>query len=106
MARRCGHPETKQRFEARPTEAPGALCIQLVHGLVDRPIKCVSVSEGLMGQMDGLDVVQFRGILGQPLGSEPMRTGGKRCQRELAGVDRTIVLDQHHPLGELPGLGP
>jgi hypothetical protein len=47
-----------------------ALCIQLVHGLVDRPIKCVSVSEGLMGEMvrleimpNGLDVVQFWDVL-------------------------------------------
>jgi hypothetical protein len=65
-----------------------------------------------MGQMmrleimpDGLDVVQFWRILGQPLDGEPMRTGGKRCQRELTGVDRTIVLDQHHTLGGLAGLG-
>jgi hypothetical protein len=54
---------------------------------------------------DGLNVVQFRRILGQPLDRKPMRTSGKRCQGELAGVDWTIVPDQHHPLGGLAGLG-
>ncbi len=28
-----------------------ALCVQLVHCLVDRPIKFVSISEGLMGEV-------------------------------------------------------
>jgi len=54
---------------------------------------------------DQLDVVEFRRILGQPLDDEPVCAGGKRCQRELAGVDRTIVLDEHHRLGGLPGPG-
>jgi len=38
-----------------------------MHGLVDRPIECGGVGEGLMGEMmrlevtpDGLDVVQLR----------------------------------------------
>ena len=55
---------------------------------------------------DGLDVVQFRGVFGQPLDGEPMRAGGERCERELAGVDRAIVLDQHHRREGWPGLGP
>ena len=79
---------------------------------MDRPVKCVSIHEGLVGEMmcfevmpDGLDVVQLRRILGEPLDSEPMRTAGQRRQRELAGVDRTIVLDQNHRLDRLTGLG-
>ena len=50
------------------------LRIQRVHGLVDRLVESVSISKGLMREMmrlevvpDDLDVVQFGGILGQPL---------------------------------------
>ena len=53
----------------------------------------------------GLNVVQFGRIFGQPLDGEPVRPGGQRRQGELAGVDRTIVLDQHHRLGGLTRLG-
>ena len=72
----------------------------------------VKISEGLMRQMmrleiapDGFDVVQFWRILGQPLDGEPVRAGGQRGQGEVAGVDRTIVLDQHHRLDGLAGPG-
>lgn len=68
---------------------------------MDRLVECVGISEGLVGEMmrlevapDGLDVVQFRGVFGQPLDGEPMCAGGERCERALAGVDRAIVLDQ------------
>lgn len=68
---------------------------------MDRLVECVGVSEGLVGEMmrlevapDGLDVVQFRGVFGQPLDGEPMCAGGERRERALAGVDRAIVLDQ------------
>src|SRR5271157_3869996 len=54
---------------------------------------------------DGFDVVQFRRILGQPLDGEPVRAGGQRGQGEPAGVDRTIVLDQHHRLDGMAGPG-
>ena len=54
---------------------------------------------------DGLDVVQFGRILGKPLDGKPVRPGGERRQGELAGMDRTVVLDQHHGLGRLTGLG-
>ena len=54
---------------------------------------------------DDLDVVQFGRILGQPLDGKPVRPGGQRRQGELAGMDRTIVLDQYHRLGGLTGLG-
>jgi hypothetical protein len=81
---------------------------------MDRPIECISVREGLMGEMmrleimpDGLDVVQFRRILGQPLDGKPMRTGGKRCQRELAGVwIGPLSSTSTTGLASWPGLGP
>ena len=89
-----------------------ALGVQRVHGLVDRLVERVRISKGLMREMMGLevtphdfDVVQFGRILGQPLDGKPVRPGGKRRQGELAGMDRTIVLDQYHRLGGLTGLG-
>src|SRR5580698_1664629 len=74
-------------------------------------MESVRVSECLMGEMmrlevapDGLDVVQFRGVFRRPLDSEPMRAGGEGCERELAGVDRAVVLDQHDGGEGLSGL--
>ena len=87
--------------------------LRSVHGLVDGLVECVGVGEGLMGEVMGLevapnrlDVVEFGRIFGQPLDGEPVRAGGQRGERALAGVDRTIVLDQHDRLGGWPGLGP
>ena len=89
-----------------------ALVIEGVDGLVDRLVECVGVGEGLVGEMmrlevapDGLDVVQFRRVFGQPLDGEPMCAGGERRERELAGVDRAIVLDQHDRRDGLSGPG-
>jgi len=86
--------------------------IERVHRLTDRAVESTKISEGLVGEMmrfqvapDEFDVVQFRRILWQPLDGEPVRAGCEGGQRELAGVDRTIVLDQHHRPGGLPGLG-
>ena len=91
----------------RPT-----LGIQRLHGLVDRLIESDGISKGVMREMmrlevmpDGLDVVQFGRILGEPLDGKPVRPGGERRQGELAGMNRTVVLDQHHGLGRLTGLG-
>jgi len=78
--------------------------------VVDRLVECVGVGEGLVGEMmrlevapDGLDVVQFRSVFGQPLDGEPMCAGGERRERALAGVDGAIVLDQHHRREGLSG---
>jgi hypothetical protein len=80
--------------------------------LVDRLVECVGVSEGVVGEMvrlevapDGLDVVQFRSVFGQPLDGEPMCAGSERRERELAGVDWAIILDQHDGREGLPGPG-
>ena len=67
--------------------------------------------KGLMGEMvclqvmpDAFNVVQLRRVFGQPLDGEPVSAGGQRSRRELAGVDRTIVLDQHHRFERLARL--
>jgi hypothetical protein len=79
-----------------------------VDGLVERGGVC----EGLVGEVmrlevvpDDFDVVEFGCVFGQPLDAEPMRTGGEAGERELADVDRPIVLDQHDRLGGPAGLG-
>jgi hypothetical protein len=86
--------------------------IEGADGLVDRLVESVGVGEGLMGEVmrleiapDSLDVVQFRRIFGQSLDGEPMCAGGECRERELAGVDRAVVLDQHDGGEGLPGHG-
>ena len=78
-------------------------------GLVER----CDFGEGLVGEVmslevapDGLDVVEFGGVFGQPFDGEPVGAGGQRGERELAGMDRSIVLDEYDRLGRSPGLGP
>src|SRR6185503_7604635 len=82
-----------------------------VHRLMDCAVERTRVSECLMREMMSLevvpnafDVVQFGRIFGQPLDDEPMGAGGQCRQRELARVDRSIVLDQQHRLDGLSGL--
>ena len=77
---------------------------------MDGVVECVDVIEGLVREMmrlevapDGLDVVQFRRVFGQPFDGEPMDAGGQRRHREFAGVDGAVVLDQHHRCEGLPG---
>src|SRR6516225_4766589 len=50
---------------------------------------------GLEIMPDNLDVVELGCVFWEPLDGEPMLAGVERCQRELAGVDRAVVLDQH-----------
>ena len=78
---------------------------------MDCAVERTRVSECLMREMMSLevvpnafDVVQFGRIFGQPLDDEPMGAGGQCRQRELARVDRSIVLDQQHRLDGLSGL--
>ena len=59
---------------------------------------------GLEIAPDRLDFVEFGGVFRQPLDGEPVCAGGQGGERALAGVDRTIVLDQHDRLGLSPGL--
>ena len=69
------------------------------------------VGEGLVGEVmglevapDRLDVIEFGRVFRQPLDSEPVCASRQRGKRAFAGVDRTIVLDQHDRLGLSPGL--
>ena len=69
------------------------------------------VREGLVGEVmgleiapDRLDFIEFGGVFRQPLDGEPVCAGGQGGERAFAGVDRTIVLDQHDRLGLSRGL--
>jgi len=77
-----------------------------VDGLVER----VRVGEGLVSEVVCLeimphdfDVIEFGCVSWQPLDGEPVGAGGECRKRELADVDRAIVLDEHDGLGWLPG---
>lgn len=78
---------------------------------MDGSVECVGIGEGLMREViclevvpDPLDVVKFRRVLWQPLDAEPVSTCVQCRQGKLAGMDRPIVLDQHHRFGGVPGL--
>ena len=76
-------------------------------GVVERGV----VGEGLVGEMMRLevaphrfDVVEFGRVFREPFDGQPVRPGGESGEGELAGMDRTIVLDQHDRLGLASGL--
>src|SRR5271157_4075242 len=88
-----------------------ALAVEIDDGVMDGLVERVGVGEGLVGEVmgleiapDRLDVVEFGGVFRQPLDGEPVGAGGQGGERAFAGVDRTIVLDQHDRLGLSPGL--
>ena len=73
--------------------------------------RALTSREGLVGEVmglkiapDRLDFIEFGGVFRQPLDGEPVCAGGQGGERPFAGVDRTIVLDQHDRLGLSPGL--
>ena len=80
---------------------------------MDGLVKRVCVCERLVGEVMGLEIApdgfRCRSTLAriwQPFQTgEPMGAVGERRLREFAGVDWTIILDQHHRLGGLSGLG-
>ena len=89
-----------------------ALAVEVGDCRMDGLVKCGCVSEGLVREVIGLemvpnyfDVVEFGRVFGQPLDGEPVRASGQSGERALAGMDRAIVLDQHDRLGLPPGLG-
>ena len=88
-----------------------ALAVEINDGVMDGLVERVGVGEGLVGEVmglkiapDRLDVVEFGRVFRQPFDGEPVRAGGQSGERAFAGVDRTIVLDQHDRLGLSPGL--
>src|SRR5271157_4608282 len=89
-----------------------SLLVEVVDGGVDGLVEGVDIGEGLMGEVmrlgvapDDFDVIELWSVFGQPLDGEPVRPGSEGRERELADVDRPIVLDQHDRLDGLAGLG-
>lgn len=111
-ARRCSRPDASPRGrplrrspsrDSRFAQRNGhALLVEVVDGVVDGLVECCDIGEGLMGEVmrlevapDGFDVVEFGSVFGQPLDGEPVRPRREGRERELADMDRPIVLDQH-----------
>src|SRR5271169_13031 len=92
--------------DSRPGQRIGdALAVEIDNGVMDGLVERGDVCEGLVGEVmglkiapDRLDVVEFGGVFRQPLDCEPVCSGGQGGERAFAGVDRTIVLDQHDRL--------
>ena len=89
-----------------------SLSVKVLDGVEDFAVEVLDVVEGPVGKVvglqvapDGLDVVEFGRVFGQPFDAQPMGAGGQRRARELAGVNGTVVLDQHDGRGAAPGLG-
>src|SRR5271165_4233946 len=83
-----------------------ALAVEIDDSVMDGLVECGGICEGVVGEVmgleiapDRLDVVEFRCVFGQPLDGEPVLAGGQGAERAFAGVDRTVVLDQHDWLG-------
>src|SRR5271165_5243079 len=100
--RSCDCPPLTAYFHGRDSlidqRTAVSLGVQGGHSGVNGSVEIVGVSEGLMGEMmsfeiapDGLDVVEFGSVFGQPLDGEPMGAGGKRGGGGLAHVDRPVV---------------
>ena len=88
-----------------------ALAVEIGDGVMDGLVEGGGVGEGLVGEVmgfevapDRLDIVEFGRVFRQPFDGEPVCAGGQGGERAFAGVDRTIVLDQHDRLGLPPGL--
>src|SRR5271166_2465809 len=98
--------------DSRPGQRIGAaLAVEIDDGVMDGLVEGGGVGEGLVGEVmglevapDRLDVVEFGRVFRQPFDGEPVCAGGQGGERTFAGVDRTIVLDQHDRLGLSPGL--
>src|SRR3954466_6406816 len=87
--------------------------IEFPDGVVDGLIEVVRSGEGLVSEMmplevapETLDIVQVRSIFRQPLDGEPMSPLGEGGTSRLAGVDRTVVEDEHERLERDAELGP
>ena len=68
-------------------------------------VECCDIGEGLMGEVmrfevapDEFNVVEFGSVFAQPLDCEPVRPGREGRERELADMDRPVVLDQPRPV--------
>src|SRR4051812_30141047 len=89
-----------------------ALRVELGDCVLDSAVEVIGTVERLMCEVmplqvapEGLDVVQLRGILRQPLDREPVGALGEGGAGRLAGVDRAVIQDEHERLGRNPELG-
>src|SRR4029077_7822323 len=87
------------------------LAVEIDDGVMDGLVEGVDVREGLVGEVMGLKIapdrlgfIAFTGGFWPPLDGEPVCACGQGGERAFAGVDRTIILDQHDRLGLSPGL--
>src|SRR5215210_9515679 len=79
---------------------------------MDGAVEVIRAGEGLMSEVmplqvapDRFDVVQLRSVFRQPLDREPVSPQGERRATCFAGVDRTVVEDEHDGLERNPELG-
>src|SRR3712207_1057033 len=86
--------------------------VEVDHGLVDGAIEVLRSGEGLVSEVmslqvapDRFNVVELWGVCRQPLDREPMSPQGERRAACFAGVDRTVVEDEHDGLKHHPELG-
>src|SRR5215213_9053618 len=86
--------------------------IEFRHGPVDGAIEVIRAVERLMSEVmplqvapDRFNVVELWGVFRQPLDAEPVGALGERGAGRLAGVDRTVVENEHDGLERAPELG-
>jgi hypothetical protein len=79
-----------------------ALTVEFGDGVVNALIQIVGGGEGLMSQLmtlqitpNSLDIIEFGGVFWQPLDGQPVRPCRQGCRGCLAGMDRTVVENQH-----------
>src|SRR5829696_3423355 len=86
--------------------------IEFPDSIVDGAIEIVRSRERLMSEVvplqvapDRFNVVELWGVFRQPLDREPVGALGERGAGRLAGVDRTVVENEHDGLERDPELG-
>src|SRR3954471_12015830 len=86
--------------------------VELDDGLLDGAIEVISTGEDLMGEVmplqvapDPFNIVELRRVFRQPLDPEPVSPQGERRAACFAGVDRTVVENEHERLERDPELG-
>src|SRR5215212_6647172 len=86
--------------------------VELPGGVMDGAIEIFRSCERLMSEVvplqvapDRFNVVELWGVFRQPLDAEPVGALGERGAGRLAGVDRTVVENEHDGLERDPELG-
>src|SRR3954454_8494826 len=86
--------------------------IEFPGGVMDGAIEIFRSCERLMSEVvplqvapDRFNVVELWGVVRQPLDAEPVGAFGERSAACRAGVDRTVVENEHDGLERDPELG-